>query len=348
MMKYRQLSNTGVFVSELCLGAMTFGGDGIWKVIGALGQAEVDKLVHRALEAGVNFFDTANIYSEGESEVILGKALGAKRKDVIVATKVRGRMGPGPNQVGLSRVHIMHEVEASLKRLGTDYIDLYQIHAFDPLTDWEDILRTLDDLVRAGKVRYIGCSNLAAWHLMKALGISRQYNLEAFKSIQSYYSIAGRDLEREIIPLLQDQKVGLLVWSPLAGGFLSGKFTRHNAGNDNSRRAQFDFPPVDKEKGYDIIEVMQEVAQTHDVSVAQIALAWLLHQEAVTSVIIGAKRLDQLDDNLNSINVELSAEELKKLNEISQLRVEYPGWMLALPSDRRPNERRDWEAERPK
>jgi aryl-alcohol dehydrogenase-like predicted oxidoreductase len=346
-MKYRQLSNTGVFVSELCFGAMTFGGEGIWKAIGTSGQAEADQLVQRSIEAGINFFDTANVYSEGQSEIILGQALGAKRKDVILATKVTGRMGPGPNQVGLSRIHIMQEVEASLKRLGTDYIDLYQIHSFDPLTDWEDILRTLDDIVRAGKVRYIGCSNLAAWHLMKALGISRQHNLEAFKSIQSYYSIAGRELEREIIPLLQDQKLGLLVWSPLAGGFLSGKFTRQNAGDENSRRVVFDFPPVDKEKGYDIIEVMQEVAQAHDVSVAQIALAWLLHQEAVTSVIIGAKRLNQLEDNLNSINVELSAEELKKLAEVSQLRPEYPGWMLALPSDRKPNEQRDWESVAP-
>jgi len=319
---------------------MSFGGTGIWvwDTVGALSQAESEKLVNRALEAGINFFDTANMYAGGESEVILGKALGAKRKDVIIGTKVRARVGPGPNDVGLSRVHIMHEVEASLQRLGTDYIDLYQTHQFDPLTSLEDTLRTLDDLVRSGKVRYIGCSNLAAWQVMKALGISRHNNLEPLKTVQCYYSIAGRDLEREIIPLVKDQNLGLLIWSPLAGGFLSGKFTRAEAGDEDSRRAKIDVPPVNKEKAYQIIDVMQEVAKTHAVSVAQIASAWLLHQEAVTSIIIGVKRLDQLNDNLNSVNIKLSDEELKKLNEISQLSPEYPGWIVIMQSDRRPSE----------
>ncbi len=273
-MKYRQLANTGIFVSELCFGAMTFGGEGVWKLIGGLGQAEADRLVHRALDAGINFFDTANVYGVGQSEEILAKSLGSRRQDVIIATKVRGRMGPGANEVGLSRVHIMLAIDASLSRLQTDYLDLYQIHSFDPLTDMEDTLQTLDDLVRSGKVRYIGCSNLAAWQLMKALGISKQHRLESFKTTQSYYSIAGRDLEREMIPLLKDQNVGLLVWSPLAGGFLSGKFTRSNISDENSRRAKFDFPPLDKDKGYAIIDVMQEVARSHEVSVAQIALAF--------------------------------------------------------------------------
>ncbi len=342
-MKYRQLANTGIFVSELCFGAMTFGGEGLWNLIGGLGQAEADRLVHRALDAGINFFDTANVYGGGQSEEILAKSLGSRRQDVIIATKVRGRMGPGANEVGLSRVHIMLEIDASLSRLQTDYIDLYQIHAFDPLTDMEDTLQTLDDLVRSGKVRYIGCSNLAAWQLMKTLGISKHHRLESFKTTQSYYSIAGRDLEREMIPLLEDRKVGLLVWSPLAGGFLSGKFTRSNTSDENARRAKFDFPPLDKEKGYAIIDVMQEVAWSHEVSVAQIALAWLLRQDAVTSVIIGARRLDQLDDNLNAVNVELSDAELKQLDEVSQLTPEYPAWMLGLQSGRRPGESVDWE-----
>ena len=342
-MKYRQLANTGIFVSELCFGAMTFGGEVPWNLIGGLGRAEADRLVHRALDAGINFFDTANVYGGGQSEEILAKSLGSRRQDVILATKVRGRMGTGANQVGLSRVHIMREIDASLSRLQTDYIDLYQIHHFDPLTEMEDTLQTLDDLVRSGKVRYIGCSNLAAWQLMKALGISKHHRLESFKTTQSYYSIASRDLEREMIPLLKDQKVGLLVWSPLAGGFLSGKFTRSNTTDENARRAKSDFPPLDKEKGYAIIDVMQEVARSHEVSVAQIALAWLLRQDAVTSVIIGTRRLDQLDDNLNAVNVGLSEAELKQLDEVSQLTPEYPAWMLGLQSGRRPGESRDWE-----
>jgi len=226
-MKYRLLADTGVFVSELCLGAMTFGGSGqMWEVIGGLDQAAVDAIVHRSLDAGINFIDTADVYSAGESETMLGKALAGRRQQVVLATKVRGRTGKNPNAVGLSRLHIVQAVEASLTRLGTDYIDLYQIHRFDALTSLEDTLRALDDLVRSGKVRYIGCSNLTAWQMMKALAVSRAQGLERFCCTQSFYSLGGRDLEREIIPFLKDQRLGLLVWSPLAGGFLSGKFTR--------------------------------------------------------------------------------------------------------------------------
>ena len=341
-MKYRRLANTGVYVSELCLGAMTFGGR--WPVIGALGQREADQLVHRSLDVGVNFFDTANAYSVGESEVLLGKALGAKRPEVVVATKVRTRMGPGPNQVGLSRLSILQEAEASLKRLGTDYIDLYQIHNVDPETPIDETLAALTDLVRAGKVRYIGCSNLAAWQLMQALGISRQRGFEEFKTTQSYYSIAGRELEREMIPLCTDQQIGLLVWSPLAGGFLTGKFTRDGTSDSDARRAAFDFPPIDKERGYDIVDAMRSIARERDVSVAQVALAWLLQQPAVTSVIIGAKRLDQLDDNLASVDVTLTDDELGRLDDVSRLKPEYPNWMHALPSDRQPGKSRDWGA----
>jgi aryl-alcohol dehydrogenase-like predicted oxidoreductase len=339
-MNYRELADTGVFVSELCLGTMTFGGRGqIWEMMGGLEQKSVDGLVHGALDAGINFVDTANVYATGESETMLGKALAGRRNGVVLATKVRGRMGPGPNQVGLSRLHILQEVEASLKRLGTDYIDLYQIHRFDMLTNIEDTLRTLDDLVRSGKVRYIGCSNLAAWQLMKALAVSREQGLERFKCTQSYYSLAGRELEREMIPLLKDQGLGLLVWSPLAGGFLSGKFTR-NTGDDAARRAKFDFPPVSKEKGFDILDVAKAIADRHGVSVAQIALAWILANSAVTSVIIGARKPSQLEDNLKAIDVKLSADDLKALDEASKLTPEYPAWMEILGSDRRPGERR--------
>lgn len=339
-MQYKQLSNTGVIVSKLCLGAMTFGGEGgIFKAIGAIGQKEVDALVHRSIDAGINFFDTANMYAFGESETMLGKALEGKRHDHVIATKVRFRMGPGPNDVGLSRLHIMRQVEESLKRLNTDYIDLYQIHRFDEYTDISETLRALDDLVRQGKVRYLGCSNLAGWQLMKALGVSRQHSLEEFKSIQSYYSIAGRELERELVPVIQDQNVGLMVWSPLAGGFLTGKFTREGEADPTARRAQlFDFPPIDKEKGYDIIDVMREIGDAHNVSVAQIALAWLLHQDVVTSVIIGAKKMSQLEDNLNSVNVELSDDEMTRLDEVSALTPEYPGWMRLSPPDRLPGQ----------
>jgi aryl-alcohol dehydrogenase-like predicted oxidoreductase len=342
-MKYRLLADTGVFVSELCLGAMTFGGRGqMWEVIGGLEQAEVDGIVHRSLDAGINFIDTADVYSAGESETLLGKSLSGRRHEVVLATKVRGRMGKGPNAVGLSRLHIVEAAEASLKRLGTDYIDLYQIHRFDTLTNIEDTLRALDDLVRAGKVRYIGCSNLAAWQLMKSLAISREQGWERFRCTQSYYSLAGRELERETIPLLEDQKLGLLVWSPLAGGFLSGKFTREGAG-EGGRRASFDFPPINKDKAYEIVDTMRAIATAHGVSVSQIALAWLLAQRVVTSVIIGARKPDQLEDNLKSIDVTLSGEELHALGEVSRLAPEYPAWMDVLPSDRRPGEERRLE-----
>ncbi len=342
-MKYKQIPGTGVLVSEICLGAMTFGGgEGVWGTIGRLGQREVDELVHASLDVGVNFFDTANVYGQGQSEVLLGKALGPRRKDVIVATKVRGRMGAGANQIGLSRVHIMQSVEESLTRLGTDYIDLYQIHGYDPVADLEDVMRTLDDLVRSGKVRYIGASNLSAWQLMKCLGISRADGLEPFKTIQSYYSLAGRELEREIIPLLLDQKVGLLVWSPLAGGFLSGKFTREKR-DDDARRASFDFPPVDKEKACRIIDVLAQIGRAHGASPARVALGWLLAQPAVTSVIIGAKRREQLDDDLMAADIILSPEEMKRMDEVSALTPEYPGWMLASQgSDRMPGAKREW------
>jgi len=323
---------------------MTFGGKGgIFEVIGGLPQHDVNTLVENSLDAGVNFFDTANVYSYGESETMLGKALGNKRKEVVVATKVFARMGKGANQVGLSRLHIMQAVEASLERLNTDYIDLYQIHGFDSATPLEETLSALTDLVRQGKVRYIGCSNLAAWQIMKAQGISAIEHLEKFITLQAYYSLAGRELEREIVPMLLDQKIGLLVWSPLAGGFLSGKFTRAGAADNEARRAKFTFPPVNLEQAYGIIDAMQAIGARRNATVAQVALAWLLYQSSVSSVIIGAKTATQLKDNLGSMDVKLDAEDLKQLDEASKLAPEYPGWMFNNQgSDRRPGQVRDW------
>lgn len=330
-MKYKLLGNTGLKVSELCLGTMTFGGRGMWTAIGTLPQDEVNAIVKKSVDAGINFIDTANVYSEGLSEQMTGTAirqLGIDRDELVVATKVRGSMGKGPNNTGLSRKHILQQVDESLKRLQMDYIDLYQIHGFDQLTPMEEVLHALDTLVNNGKVRYIGCSNHAAWQIMKALGISELKGYARFVSLQAYYTIAGRDLEREIVPMLQDQKLGLMVWSPLAGGLLSGKYSRQ-AETTEGRRMNFDFPPVNKNKAFDIVDVMAEIAATKDVSVAQIALAWLLHQPVVTSVIIGAKNTAQLDDNLKAIEVRLNSEELTKLDEVSKLAPEYPAWMIA-------------------
>jgi aryl-alcohol dehydrogenase-like predicted oxidoreductase len=330
-MRTKTLGGTGLLVSEICLGTMTFGGRGFWTAIGQLDQSVADNIVARALDAGVNFIDTADVYSEGLSEEVTGRAMvnsGRKRSDIVLATKALGQTGPGPNDRGASRGHIMDAVKASLKRLGTDYIDLYQIHGFDPLTPVEETVRALDDLVRQGHVRYVGVSNWASWQIMKALGIADHKDWARFASLQAYYTIAGRDLERDVVPMLRDQKVGLMVWSPLAGGFLSGKYDRDGKGPDGARRASFDFPPINKDRAYDVIDVMREIGDAKGVSVARIALAWLLHQPVVTSVIIGAKSVEQLDDNLAATTVQLSAEELKRLDEVSALPAEYPGWML--------------------
>jgi aryl-alcohol dehydrogenase-like predicted oxidoreductase len=331
-MQYKTLGNTGLLVSNICLGAMTFsGGQGFWKNIGQVDQAGADELIRVSVEAGVNFIDTANVYSEGESEKTVGqslKNLGIARKDVVIATKAFGRMGPGRNDVGASRGHLMHAVEASLQRLDTDYIDLYQIHGTDLFTPIEETLRALDTLVQHGKVRYIGVSNWNAWRIMKALGIAEHKNLTKIDTLQAYYSIAGRDLEREIVPLLEDQKTGLLVWSPLAGGLLSGKFTRDNQKPEGSRRSNFDFPIVDKERTWNILDVMIPIAKERQVSPATIALSWVLSKSFVTSVIIGAKRIDQLNDNLAASGLKLTDDEVKRLDDVSALPPEYPGWMV--------------------
>ena len=332
-MKYRTLGNTGLLVSQLCLGTMTFSdGSGIYKHIGDVDQAGADELVRASIDAGINFFDTADVYSAGASETTLGQSfrnLGVARTDVVLATKVYSRMGDGRNNVGASRGHIMDAVDASLKRLQTDHIDLYQIHATDLVTPVEETMRALDDLIRQGKVRYLGVSNWQAWRIVTALGISARLNLARFNTLQAYYSIAGRDLERELGPMLEAEKMGLLVWSPLAGGLLSGKFSRDNQSPEGSRRSGFDFPIVDKKRAWDVIDVLRPIAEAHGCSPARIALAWLLAKPVVTSVLVGAKRLSQLEDNIAAVDITLSDEELRQLDEVSELPPEYPGWMLA-------------------
>ena len=330
-MKYNQLGNTGVLVSEICLGTMTFGGNGYWKAMGELQQDAVNDIVKTAIDNGVNFVDTANVYSFGQSETLLGqslKTLGLSRNELIIATKVRGRMGEGKNQVGLGRLQIMQQIEDSLKRLQTDHVDLYQIHGFDSITPLEETMRGLEDVVRSGKVRYLGCSNLAAWQVMKANGIAEKNGWTKFVSTQNYYSIAGRDLENEIVPMVQDQQMAILPWSPLAGGFLSGKYTRTNKPEDGSRRLNFDFPPVNQERAYDIIDAMQPIADDHGVSIARIALAWVLAKPALTSVIIGAKNTDQLMDNIKAADLSLTTEQLDELDRVSATPKPYPQWMI--------------------
>ena len=333
-MKYKPLGRTGLYVSEICLGTMTFGGNddaGFWKVVGELKQDEVDAIVRRALDAGVNFYDTADVYSFGGSERALGqslKNLGVARKDVVIATKVFGETGPGANDRGASRGHIMDSVQASLERLQTDQIDLYQIHGTDSVTPIDETLRALEDLQRQGLVRYVGVSNWAAWRIAKALGISAARGWGRIETLQSYYSIAGRDLEREIVPLIAEEQLGLMVWSPLAGGLLSGKYGPGTSTPNDSRRMNFDFPPVDKDRAWACIEVMRQIGDAHGVSVARVALAWLLARPAVMSVIIGAKTVEQLDDNLAAVGLELSAEEIARLDAVSALPAEYPGWMI--------------------
>ncbi|WP_068118906.1 aldo/keto reductase [Tropicimonas marinistellae] len=330
-MHYRRLGHSGLFVSELCLGTMTFGGsDDMWGHIGKLQQEEADGLLKTALDAGINFIDTANIYATGKSEEILGHALknlGVPREDVVIATKVHGPMGEGPNARGSSRGHILDQAKASLKRLQLDHIDLYQIHGFDPATPIEETLEALDTLVRQGLVRYLGLSNWAAWQIVKAVGITQARHLAPIVSLQAYYTLAGRDLEREVVPALLSEGVGLMVWSPLAGGFLSGKYDREGT-TAEGRRVTFDFPPIDKDRAYDAIEVMRNIAAEKGCTVPQVALAWLLHQRVVSSVIVGAKRVDQLTDNIGATEIQLSEEDLTALDAVTKLPEEYPGWMI--------------------
>ncbi|HSV33496.1 MAG TPA: aldo/keto reductase [Pyrinomonadaceae bacterium] len=335
-MKYRLLGRTGIKVSELCLGTMTFGEN--FFNIGVVDQTGASAMVARSLEVGINFFDTADVYSYGESETITGKALkdsGVARDKVIIATKVRGAMseastaGTGDvNNVGLSRQHIFASIEQSLRRLDTDYVDLYQVHGWDLLTPVEETLRALDDLVRQGKVRYLGCSNWSARHLMKALVLSHAKEWAGFVSLQAYYSLAGRDLEHELLPLCREEGLGVLPWSPLSGGFLSGKYRRNNPNPEGARRTGFDFPPIDEERGFDAVDALEAIAKKKGAAIAQVALAWLLAQQGVTSIIVGANKMSQLEDNLKSANLELTAEEVEQLSRSTAPRAIYPQWMI--------------------
>ena len=333
-MRYNRLGRTGLLVSELCFGTMTFGGqDDMWKQIGSLQQADADRLIRVAHEAGINFIDTADIYADGSSEEMTGQSirnLGLKRDELVIATKAFGPVGPGPNSRGSSRYHIINAVKSSLRRLKLDHIDLYQLHGFDPVTPIEETMRAMDSLVQDGLIRYVGVSNWAAWQIVKAQGIAQNQHLARIDSLQAYYTIAGRDLERELVPMMRSEEVGLMVWSPLAGGLLTGKYDRDGEAGNSGRRSGFNFPPVDPDRGAAVIAAMRPIAGRRGVSVAQIALAWLLHQPVVTSIIVGVTREEQLADNIAACKVSLTADELTTLDACSLLPPEYPGWMFDL------------------
>jgi aryl-alcohol dehydrogenase-like predicted oxidoreductase len=330
-MKYKQLGKTGVLVSELCLGTMTFGGKGYWKAIGQIAEDESTQLLKTAIDEGINFIDTANAYSEGLAETLLGKGLkklGISRQAVFIATKVRLRMGVGPNQVGLSKLHILDSVDDSLQRLGLSHIDMLYIHGVDPVTPLEETMRGLEDVVRSGKVRYLGVSNHPAWMVMKANCFAGNLGWSKFVASQNFYSIASRDIEREIVPMALNEGISIMPWSPLAGGFLSGKFTRDIKTAGSSRRDIFDFPPINKERAFDIIDVMAKIGERYKVSVARVALSWTKEKPGVTSVIIGAKTEEQLLDNIACTKLQLTQDEIKELDSVSALIPEYPGWMV--------------------
>jgi len=330
-MRYRQLGASGLRVSELTMGTMTFGGKGGFASVGSTGVDEARRQVDQCLDAGVNLIDTANVYSDGLSEEILGEVLEGRRDEVLVATKARMPMGDGPNDAGLSRHHLVAQCEASLRRLRTDHIDLYQVHEWDGQTPLSETLQALDDLVRAGKVRYVGCSNYAGWQLMKALGVAEREGLARFCSQQIHYTLQAREAEYELLPIAIDQGLGVLVWSPLAGGLLSGKYRRGAPGPEGSRLLSgWDEPPVrDQDKLYDIVDVLVEVAAARGASPAQVALAWLLERPAVTSVIVGARTSEQLTDDLGAAALSLTADELARLEQVSRPPLLYPYWHQA-------------------
>jgi aryl-alcohol dehydrogenase-like predicted oxidoreductase len=332
-MRYRQLGRTGLYVSEICLGTMTFGTGGngqFWDAVAKVDQAHADEMVRTAIAAGVNVFDTADVYSFGQSETILGQALanaGVRRSDIVLCTKVFARTGAGPNDCGASRVHIMAAIQHSLKRLNTDYIDIYMIHGTDVVTPVDETLRTLDDLVSSGMVRYIGLSNWHAWRIAKALGISDRRGFARFEVVQAYYSLVGRDIEHEIVDLLREESLGLMVWSPLAGGLLSGKYNPA-AAPSGGRRSWFDFPPTDRDVAERCLAAVHEVAKKYDRSPGQVALAWLLEKGVVTSIVAGANNVQQLEQNIAAINVELDSEDVNLLDRVGAIPLIYPGWML--------------------
>ena len=330
-MEYRLLGRSGLKVSVLSLGTMTFGGQGKFAKTGQTDVEAAQRQIGLCLDAGINLFDTADVYSGGESEVILGKALGNKRHDVLVASKARFPMGEGPNDRGSSRHHILRACEASLKRLNTDYLDLYQLHEWDGLTPLEETLRALDDLVSSGKVRYVGISNFSAWHVMKTLGVADAHHYIRPVSQQIHYTLQAREAEYELLPAAQDQGLGTLVWSPLAGGLLSGKYRRNQAAPEGTRHlADWGEPPVRDESAlYDVVDVLVSIAEARGVSAAQIALAWLIARPQVTSVIVGARNESQLQDNLLAAGLTLNNEEIERLNQVSRLPLLYPYWHQA-------------------
>ena len=335
-MLYSRLGNTGLLVSKLAFGAMTFGAaEGPMAAIAKVDQQGANQLVARALDAGVNFFNTADAYSGGQSEQMLGEALGARRKDVIIATKAGFRTGDALIHTGLSRQHLCASVEASLRRLNTDYLDVYLLHRVDPYTPVEEVLETLNDLVRQGKVRYIGFSNWPAWLAAKAVGLQKQYGWTEFRAAEMYYSLVGRDLEHELAPMALDAGIGVIVWSPLAGGFLTGKYTRQNPQGDGGRLTGFDILPFDREHGYNLLEKLKAIANAHDASLAQVSIAWLLTRPAVTSVLVGASKLSQLEDNLQAAELTLSEQELKLLDESTKPAAIYPNWFNATIFDQK-------------
>lgn len=335
-MRYNRLGTTGLFVSELCLGTMTFGKpEAKYASAGGLEYREVEAITDRAFNAGINFIDTADVYSGGQAEELIGRAvktLGVKRSDLVIATKAGHATGSGPNEAGNSRCHLMRQVKESLRRLDTDYIDLYQLHGWDPATPIDEALRALEDMVTQGYVRSLGVSNWAAWQVAKALGMSGQQHLAKFQSYQGYYSLVGRDAEREVLPMLASEALSMIVFSPLAGGYLTGKY---RDGKRSGRRSTIQFPPVDEGRGASVLEAIDGISGEHGVSMEAVALAWLRHQPAVTSIVLGVTRIEQLEANLACIEVELSAEQIAKLDTASALPMEYPGWMIANDSTER-------------
>jgi aryl-alcohol dehydrogenase-like predicted oxidoreductase len=333
-MQYARLGDTGLVVSRMAFGAMTFGtSTGPFAAVAKVSPDLADQIIGKTLDAGINFFNSADVYTGGQSEEILGKALGARRRDVVVSTKVGFRTGEALFHQGLSRQHIFASAESSLKRLGTDYIDVYLVHRVDPHTPVEETVGALDDLVRQGKVRYTGFSNWPAWKAATAVGLQKQHGLGRFRAAEMYYSLVGRDVEYDIVPFLEDAGIGMMVWSPLAGGFLTGKYTRENPKGDGGRLTGFDMLPYDREKGHTVVDKLREIAKGHGVSPAQIALSWLLRKRGVTSILIGANKIAQLEDNLAAIHVQLAAEEMSQLDELTAPAPLYPHWFTARVQD---------------
>ncbi len=340
-MEYRQLGGSGFRVPALTFGTGTFGGGGeLFKAWGGTDVAEATRLVDICLEAGLTMFDSADIYSAGMAEEILGQAIQGRRDQVLISTKGTFRMGDGPNQVGSSRHHLLRSVEGSLKRLGTDYIDLYQLHGFDAVTPVEEALSTLNDLVRAGKIRYIGCSNFSGWHLMKSLAVSEKYGWPRYVAHQAYYSLVGRDYEWELMPLALDQKVGAVVWSPLGWGRLTGKIRRGQPLPEKSRlqsKLVVDVgPPVPMEHVYKVVDALDEIAQETNKSVPQIALNWLLRRPSVSTIIIGARNEEQLRQNLGAVGWSLTADQVARLDAASEVTPSYPRWHQGGFAERNP------------